>query len=307
VTGRDDARTDLEAYDDKEQVVAILENKFWAGLTENQPVTYLGRFSDSDGILVFVVPSIRLDILTHELGLRFREVDAHTAEFNRLGDNRVAHLSSGRTIAVTSWSALLGTIGRAMESAQEYDNIADLRQLQALADKMDKEGFRPFTVADLTGDNPRLVLRLCDLVDGAVQRLLTRPFADKKGLKASSGAGWYGHFVRIHGFGCQLIVSASRWSANGASPVWLRVSANWREVPERLRSPLRSALDDPSSLLEDRARDWTGFWMPIRLAEGREREAVLDDMLRQLDSVAAVLGTHPEAGTDITPPDDSTA
>ncbi len=308
VAGRDDARTDLQGYDEKEQVLAILENKFLAGLTANQPTTYLGRLSDPDGILVFVAPSTRLELLTHELGLRLREAEERAADFGRVGDSHVTHLLSGRTLAVTSWSALLRSIGAVMEAAEEYDNLADMRQLQGLAGKMEKEGFRPFTVGDLTGDSPRLVLRMCDLVDGAVQQLLTRPFANKKNLKASAGQGWYGHYVRIHGFGCQLIMTAWRWSANGVSPVWLRVStSDWRGLPEALRLPLRSAVDDPSSLIEDHARGWSGYWIPIRLVEGREREAVLSDMLRQLERIAAVLGTHPEAGTEAPPPDDVTA
>lgn len=173
---------------------------------------------------------------------------------------------------------------------------------------MEKEGFRPFTAGDLTGDTPRLVLRICDVVDGAVQQLLTRPFANKKSLKASAGQGWYGHYLRIYGFGCQLIMTAGRWSANGVSPVWLRVSSgDWRGLPEALRLPLRSAVDDPSSLIEDHAYGWVGYWMPIRLAEGREREAVLKDMLRQLERIAAVLGTYHEPGAGAPPPEDVTA
>lgn len=127
VAGGDDARTDLQGYDEKEQVLAILENKFWAGLTDNQPTTYLDRFSDPDGILVFVVPSARTALLTHELSLRLHEAEKHTADFGHAGDSHVAHLPSGRTLAVTSWSALLGSMETAMEVTGEHDNHADMR------------------------------------------------------------------------------------------------------------------------------------------------------------------------------------
>ena len=220
VIGEDGGRTDLEGYDAQGRVLAILENKFWAGLTENQPNTYVNRLPDADGILVFVAPSTRVPLLTHEIGLRLPIVDPHQNEFSTAGESRVARLAGAKTVVVTSWTALLESIGTAMDAAGEYNNLADLRQLQALVAKMDLEGFRPFTVTDLTGDTPRLILRLCGLVDNAVQQLLMRPYANRRGLRASAGQGWYGHYLRIHGFGVQLIVSAQRWS----TPAFTRVA-----------------------------------------------------------------------------------
>jgi hypothetical protein len=41
----------------------FIENKFWAGLTENQPAGYLERLSANDsGLLIFIVPSRRFAI-----------------------------------------------------------------------------------------------------------------------------------------------------------------------------------------------------------------------------------------------------
>jgi hypothetical protein len=46
----------------------IIENKFWAGLTDNQPAGYLKRLTaDGGAVLVFVVPSKRLPIIWEEL------------------------------------------------------------------------------------------------------------------------------------------------------------------------------------------------------------------------------------------------
>ena len=42
-TGEDDARPDLEGRGDETGTMVLLEAKFWAGLTENQPTTYIGR------------------------------------------------------------------------------------------------------------------------------------------------------------------------------------------------------------------------------------------------------------------------
>lgn len=47
----------------------FIENKFWAGLTENQPVTYLGILSkyDKPCILLVVVPEARQETMWREL------------------------------------------------------------------------------------------------------------------------------------------------------------------------------------------------------------------------------------------------
>jgi hypothetical protein len=231
-------------------------------------------------------------LIAHELGIRIGSKGGTNVTFGREGEAEIAHLSTGCTIAVASWSVLLSAIGAALEAAEEYDKRADLHQLEGLVAKMETEGYRPFTSTDLTGDTPHLVLQLCELVDGAVEQLLTRPFADKKNLKATAGQGWYGHYVRIHGYGCQLVMSSSRWSAHGVSPVWLRVSSRDWKFQEDLRLTLRSAIDDASWLQEEHGYS-VGFWIPIRLTEGLDRDAVLRDVLRQLDYVASALEGRP--------------
>ena len=46
-------RTDISGYDFDNREVIILEAKFWASLTDNQPIGYLERLSENS-ILVFI-------------------------------------------------------------------------------------------------------------------------------------------------------------------------------------------------------------------------------------------------------------
>ena len=149
--GTDGSRTDLEGYDRSDGLTAILENKFWAHLTDNQPAAYLKRLQSTDGLLVFVTPSTRVLLLAEEVALRAIGADAQTAIFVGDGESRVARLAGGTTLVVTSWDVVLGNIGTAMDAAGESDNVLDLRQLQALVAKMDLEAFRPFSVVDQQG------------------------------------------------------------------------------------------------------------------------------------------------------------
>ena len=62
---------DMVAYDDMGAERLLLEAKFWAGLTSNQPVTYLRRLpKDKPSALLFVAPPVRLEELWQELNGR---------------------------------------------------------------------------------------------------------------------------------------------------------------------------------------------------------------------------------------------
>ena len=72
---------------------AIIEAKFWAGLTPRRPLAYLGRLPTAGGVLIFLAPARRTDTLWNELIQRCRSggtLDRTAAEFdNRLPSRRV--------------------------------------------------------------------------------------------------------------------------------------------------------------------------------------------------------------------------
>lgn len=297
VVAADQSRTDLQGYDVGDVTIAILENKFWAGLTDNQPTAYLERLSHQDGILLFVVPRTRVALIARELAMRTPKPFGEYVRLSGDLDRLVSRSPDGRTLAVLSWDILLASIESALESAEEFDNLADLRQLGGLVRKMDSEGFLPLSSSQLTGDAPRLLLSLCELTDGVIQTILGWPFANRRNLRAAAGKGWYGHYFRLHGFGCQLIVTATRWQASGRSPIWLRISnADW-ELQPNLRASLAIAVDDPTWIEEDRRREWSGYWLPLTLLEGREREPVIAHLVGHIRRVADAL--EPYAVADI--------
>jgi hypothetical protein len=59
---------DMKCFDDAGNIRVIVENKFWAGLTDNQPVTYIRELPAGIGALVLiVVPEARLQIVWDEI------------------------------------------------------------------------------------------------------------------------------------------------------------------------------------------------------------------------------------------------
>lgn len=156
-------------------------------------------------------------------------------------------------------------------------------------------------MTDLTSDTPRVIMRLCGLTDSVVQVLSTRPYVNRKGLRSSAGQGWYGQYLKVYGFGCQVVTSAPFWAERGLSPLWFRVSsADWK-FQEGIRPLLASVVPNAAWLFEDRTTGWQGYWVPLRVAEGRERDAVVRDLITQVEAISAQLAAHAQAELEVPP------
>ena len=284
----DDSRPDLEALDSGGVPVVIFENKFWASLTDAQPVSYLRRLKGHGGILCFVAPTTRLPFLWPEVTERAAAAFGSVQPVRNEQELKLARVDENRVLALTSWAFLLGQIRTALETQGDLSLAADVRQLIGLAARMETSGFVPLTVADLTAPTARHVLQFCQIVNVVVENLLREPFASKKGLKASAGEGWYGHYLRLHGLGCQLSFDAQMWAQYGRSPVWLRVtSPSWR-----YSEPVERAMAEhlgTNGYVALRDGYWAGVWTPIGIPEGRELDAVVESIRQKLIAIANVL------------------
>ena len=132
---QDQTFLDLILYDSIAQPRIVLENKFWAGLTANQPVTYLESLEKypAPTVLMFVAPSRRLAILWEELRRRCNDAETVT-QFDQEENHaiRVARVGDGRLLMATDWLALLAAIASALERTGETSLLEDVRQLEAL-------------------------------------------------------------------------------------------------------------------------------------------------------------------------------
>jgi hypothetical protein len=73
-TGVDGERPDLACYDDQDNECLLIEAKFWARLTDNQPGGYLNRLhGDPPSTLLFVAPAARLGSLWSDLQQRLSD------------------------------------------------------------------------------------------------------------------------------------------------------------------------------------------------------------------------------------------
>jgi hypothetical protein len=268
--------------------VLLVENKFWAGLTGNQPVRYLERLPVGGGVLLFVAPERRLSQLWGELRTRCRDERVVLGPTEGEGEGRFAIVAGGRVLAVTSWRAVIRQLLTRVEAAGEVSIANDLLQLQGLCDAMDSQAFLPLTSEELTGTLGLRVVQFSELVDGIVPTLLGEGLATKEGLRATGSRGYYGHYLWVHGYGCLLAFSANRWAQFGITPIWLRItSRSWDPLPT-LGPALQTLLPDMNVIQHE-----DGTLVAIRLMTGMGREAVIKRALEQLRQVIGALGNVP--------------
>jgi hypothetical protein len=295
---------DLVGKDEQGTEVAIIEAKFWAGLTERQPVAYLKRLPPSSGLLAFVAPARRFESLWPELLTRCQNAWKGEVEVQdgQGADWRVARITGGRRLALTSWRAMLGKLRDGLQEAEETDRAADVLQLQGLADRMDAEAFLPLTSEELTSNLGTRIVQFCDLVDSAVERLVNDKLADTTRLRMGGSHGAYSRFLRLHKTNCSLDFDPANWSRHGRL-IWLTaLGGDWKsksvspDVKEALH-PL--AHETPPRLLITQS----GVQVPIDLPTQVERDAVLEAMLTQIRRVAELLKSVPPAAPSSRPPD----
>jgi len=284
VGGEDGARPDLVGLDGGGKQAVLMEAKFWAGLTDKQPLVYLERVSPG-GALVVVGPAGRSTLLWAEL--RKRLVEARKAMEERPISSHAANVGvvDGKLMVLVSWRALMAAALIRAEGDGEAAIAADIAQLQGLCDRMDSEAFIPVTGEELTDHRFRRIVEFCDIVDTVTGRLVEDGLASTKGFKATSGKGHYLRYMRLNGVvGASLLCDVRKWMKFGSTPMWLTIHGpNWKPTAEveHLLAPL--ALELPRRLFTTADGLPT---VPIFVAVGKERHEVEQHAIEQVVHVA---------------------
>ena len=218
-----DNRPDVSIYDADGQLRVLLENKFWAGLTDQQPVGYLDILGGRrDAAVVFVVPRERIEPLWRELGRRCAAADRAFKDEERTGDLIFAR-AGGTVVAAISWGQLLATLESAAEKKATRRDIA---QLRGLTDRMEREGFLPFRGEELSDSwTARQLMQYFDLIQS-----ITDACEHAKTKKLAWGGAGHRHGRYLHlspNFkNLWLGVDFEAWRRCGVSPLWLALQAS---------------------------------------------------------------------------------
>jgi hypothetical protein len=275
----------------------FIENKFWAGLTENQPAGYLDRLPiEGGGVLLFVVPSKRLPIVWSELKSSAMNRGRDLPHPEQLpGDFLFARVTPSTTMAATTWNAVLDTLDDVAGRSGEASAPGDIAQLRSLCDVMDNEAFLPVRMAELTNlEVPRRLIGLADLIPALSRQAVDARVADRTGLTVARGDYHTGLFLRIGPAGASLSIDHEKWSRYGITPLWIVFDNTAYGRAPFVREALKAWA--PPRLFEENGR----ALIPLAVLPDATRERVLEDLLDQLkrlhaelQSAAAVITTAP--------------
>ena len=286
----------------------LIENKFWAGLTENQPVEYLRLLAQypHPTVLLVVVPEARLETVWREFTRRLDGINVSTA-FRNVSANVTyiaavdcgPGLATAPMLAITSWPKVLLAIEDELGDEPQHRN--DLLQLRALCNAADDETFAPFSSTELTNQRtPALVLQLNSVVQLAVNLGVAENVLNIDRLRPTSSwerVGRYISFPTAMGVGAWFGTDFRRWRERGSTPLWLVFSANTFGRALEVRAVLEPWTE--RQRLYCSAQD-DEFGVGIDLVAGEEQEHVIRSIVNRLRDVAAELSSL-TAKSEVTP------
>jgi hypothetical protein len=284
VYGADGSIPDLVGTDASGVERLIVEAKFWAELTDHQPVSYLRRLSESlSSVLLFVCPEKRVQGLWDVLKSRVRPTVAALGCPGGL-PQAVTWLKIPPTghLAIVSWHALLSTL--ASDAAAQGDRLyeSDIHQLEGLCEQVDSEAFLPLHASELSAQTGRRVSQFADLVDAVLVHIKER--ISRKDLKGSSPrSGSFGKYFLYSDIGCLLEYSPLDWGRHELSPLWLQVQHArepkvWLVLPGAADTLRQVAAEMPSRVVERGIHPRLALILPC----GVEKDRVVGEIARQV-------------------------
>ncbi len=290
-TGGEDERPDLAGFDQHGRERVLIEAKFWAGLTANQPLTYLERLPEQEpSALLFVAPAARIEPLWTELHRRVSKSSSGITleSFQEAEMLRSAAAGGARRLMLTSWKNLLARMAAAAGAAADSHTETDIRQLQGLTVREDTGAFLPLRPEEFGPEFPRRMLRLRELVDDVTERGVQAGWADWSRVQVQDWG--YGRYLGLGGEDVWFGINFYDWARHRDTPLWLwfyTARVDVEKVRRALESPRRQS---PPEVLPS---DW-GLVVPIELPVAVEYEAVLDAVVARLAEIAAILSESRE-------------
>lgn len=274
VHGSDRSVPDLVGFDEDGKERVIVEVKFWADLTNNQPNGYLARLpEDGPTALVFLAPEDRIKWLWPELRGRvarqytLSDVESERRCF-RIGDTQ-------RHLMLVSWTGLLDSMAARSGDADDPAGIGvEIRQLRSLARYADKGVFKPLRHDEKSDeDSERRKSDYRRLITDATERGVKQGWASRKGMRVTPYSGEFGRYIHLSGlidvwFGVQ----SARFEQTGQTPLWVRFVEDLSRIDmDQVRAELGMG---------------SGNWAPVALEREVEYSQALNSVVDSLRNIA---------------------
>ncbi|MDE2839372.1 MAG: hypothetical protein OXM03_01960 [Chloroflexota bacterium] len=280
VTHADGTIPDLVGFDENGVERVLIEVKFWAELTSNQPNRYIGRLPDDGPALVmFLAPEDRIQTLWPQLQGRMSQEFGPLVETEserrcvRVGDTQ-------KHVMVVSWGSLLDSMAARSRDYTEVGVGTEIRQLRSLATYADAGAFKPIGRDEKFGLESEMRQRQYKrLIDASTERGMEQEWASRKGLRATPRGYGYGRYIRLRGTIVWFGINLELFERTGETPLWVDLRIQEGNVH----------LQDMPSEIRDTLRIQDAQWVPVKLERDVEYPEILDGVVDSLKRIADVL------------------
>jgi hypothetical protein len=260
--------------------VLLVESKFWAPLTTNQPVGYLRRLpTDREGMVLFIAPERRRQTLWQELVNRCQREGLELSE--ETGDS--PHWQSARTseinrLAYVSWSFALDRLEGRLEEAGQDRGAHEVWQLRSLCQRLEE----PIQLDEDPPGSEQRKAQLQSIVDEVARRLIESGVFATKGYRATPGSYYYRRFGDLSG--------RMNWSIGYDE----QYAARFEESLLWLRGPSGSA-EDFEPLLAGAEHSFRSYELdgrllfPLDVPTQAPREVAVQSLTAQVEGIAELL------------------
>lgn len=285
-------RPDMWGYSEGEPRVFI-ENKFWAGLTENQPVSYLHQLAvySNPSILLLVAPAAREHTLWRELTRRMEKAGIQfTVRGSNAGELFTADTALGPKVALTSWNKVLSVME--LEALGDTQAKSDLVQLRSLCEASDINAFAPIQPSETSNQRtPALISQLNSVAQGVVDKLVAESTLSINGLRPQAGGDRIGRYARFYypsGNGIYFWIGLhfDLWRVHGTTPLWFFFINDAHGQGKEVRSII-----EPWAVANGKLSASLGpnFCLALEILTGEEKQAVIQNIADQIKAVALEL------------------
>ena len=268
----DGTQPDLVGYDENGTERVFIEVKFWAGLTRNQPNSYIQNLpGDGPTVVVFLVPEERIQSLWPQLQRRLNQEFGSLVE---IASERKCVLVGGteKHLMIASWGSLLDSMAARTRDYGESGVETEIRQLRSLAKYADAGAFKPIRRGEEFGADSEVRKRQYKrLIDAATEIGVEQEWVNRKGLRATPRGYGYGRYIRLNGLIVWFGVNVDQFERTGETPLWV----DCLEILQDKATDIRDVLDIQDSQ-----------WAPVNLKRGVEYPEMLDGVVESLKRIA---------------------
>ena len=275
VAGENFERPDVVGFSEEGKELVIIEGKFDAGLTDNQPNSYIDRLcQENPGILIFVVPEKRIPYLWSTIIERAAKACDLSGERELPDGLKTVNIRDNHRLVMLSWHGLLNQL--LLPAQRKADPIVnDILQLMSLCERIEGQQFLPFLSEEITSTSmARRHLGLDGIVDAIVGKLLANGQISVDGQGSGrSRDGYWRYFMFGDDFatsGASISLDYKTWLETELSPIWLYCGG---DPVSLLRPHFQSVASRRNYKLID---EGSSIMLPIIIKPGEEQLEIVN-------------------------------